>query len=92
MNPLVYEGPGNQATEEPNKEETKAEPMNRMRIDGFEFESAVLDPKTNTIKIHSLLNLLMVALASSTDPKIREVLDKSGIRIDDLKGKQYFPK
>lgn len=90
MTSLVYEG---YRTKEHKEEIAKLEKFkSAFNIDGFEFEKAQVDPKTNTIKVHSLLNTLMIAVASSTDPKVREVLSKAGIQINDLKGKSYFPR
>lgn len=91
MNPLVYEAPGQAVPQVP---EVNTEPIktDTFSIDGFEFAKIKEDPKTNTAGLVSLINTMLVALASSTDPKIKEVLDKSGLQVSDANGKVYFPR
>lgn len=61
-------------------------------VDGFEFPLPVADAKTHYISGIDVINLLMVALASTEDKKVRKILRDAKIEIKDVSGKIYFPK
>jgi hypothetical protein len=60
-------------------------------VDGFEFDGPKSDVE-NRITVASMMNMLMIALASSGDQNIRKVLKQAGITIEDKQGKVYFPR
>jgi len=89
----VYEG-NNMHPVVPQADPSKVPSLKRdatFIVEGFEFDSPKTDAE-NRITVASMMNMLMIALASTTDLNIRKVLKQAGITIEDKQGKIYFPR
>ncbi len=75
----------------PPAKEFQPSQKSTFEIDGFHFPLPDVDPTTRRMTATGVLNMLMIAIASSSDPKIRKVLKDAQVEITDITGRRFFP-